>query len=410
MLAMVGLGVLSGCVAEDSDTAQAAPIPPGQEGFLPGPGSDGQQGDSCLDSYECAQGLRCLRRANEQLCVQPCFGDDECASGLCNPIEGSAMGWCALVEAGDGSDDVTDPAPNPGDEQAPDPPTPPEEDEQEPDGPGDQAPEEDEEDIPDPEPPAEDSGKQPGLACDCDSDCASVDGAQGICVSGICMLRSETRCSSRGSQQECPAGSRCWTVQSGDNICYPDCGGFGQCDGTCDGDNSCVATNSMDCYEACGALCGRSGNPPGSGGEPDDSEPDTEPELDGECGSAEETEVWRLANQARADSGLPPYECDLAVAAVARDHSEDMALNGYFSHTNRQGQRPWDRMREAGISFRSAGENIAYGQRTPASVHNSWMNSSGHRRNILNSGFTHLGVGAYNHNGTWYWTQVFASY
>ena len=76
-----------------------------------------------------------------------------------------------------------------------------------------------------------------------------------------------------------------------------------------------------------------------------------------------------------------------------------------------QGQQPWDRVSAAGISgWQSVGENIAYGYPTPEAVEDTWMNSPGHRANILNSGYTHIGVGAYNDNGTLYWTQVFATF
>ena len=85
-----------------------------------------------------------------------------------------------------------------------------------------------------------------------------------------------------------------------------------------------------------------------------------------------------------------------------------MINKGYFDHTSPTYGSPFDMMQQFGISYRSAGENIAMGQRTPQEVMNSWMNSSGHRANILNSSFTTLGVGiAKDANGTIYWTQMF---
>jgi uncharacterized protein YkwD len=179
-------------------------------------------------------------------------------------------------------------------------------------------------------------------------------------------------------------------------------------------------------------LCDLQGDPPGADADPEpemnpdpepemnpdpepEMSPDPEPEADpapdmGVCGSEMESEEFRLTNQARAEYGLAAFECDLELAEVARDHSEDMALRGYFSHTNPEGERPWDRMSRAGISFRSAGENIAYGYSSAGAVHNGWMNSSGHRANILSSNYTHIGVGLYDNGGTLYWTQVFARY
>lgn len=82
-----------------------------------------------------------------------------------------------------------------------------------------------------------------------------------------------------------------------------------------------------------------------------------------------------------------------------------MQRNKYFSHTSPTYGSPFDMMKKFGISFRTAGENIAMGQRTPEEVVNAWMNSSGHRQNILNPNFTHIGVG-YVENGN-YWTQMF---
>lgn len=125
---------------------------------------------------------------------------------------------------------------------------------------------------------------------------------------------------------------------------------------------------------------------------------------------AYEREVWEIVNRERAKNGLAALDWAEDLAAVARAHSRDMAENGYFSHTDLSGGSPFDRLRNAGISYRTAGENIAYGQRTPEAVMTAWMNSSGHRANILNAGFKELGVGAARaKNGTIYWTQCFAA-
>lgn len=91
--------------------------------------------------------------------------------------------------------------------------------------------------------------------------------------------------------------------------------------------------------------------------------------------------------------------------ASAHAKSADMAKNNYFSHTSPTYGSPFDQMKAAGISYRSAGENIAQGQQTPEQVVQAWMNSEGHRANILNSSFTHIGVG-YVADGN-YWTQQF---
>ena len=118
-----------------------------------------------------------------------------------------------------------------------------------------------------------------------------------------------------------------------------------------------------------------------------------------------EREVVRLVNVERTKRGLSELTYDWELSRVARIKSQDMHDNRYFSHTSPTYGSPFDMMKSFGIKYRSAGENIARGQATPAAVVNAWMNSSGHRANILNSSFTHIGVG-YVADGK-YWTQMF---
>lgn len=118
-----------------------------------------------------------------------------------------------------------------------------------------------------------------------------------------------------------------------------------------------------------------------------------------------EAEVIRLVNIQRQQNGLKPLSTNWELSRVARYKSQDMVDKHYFSHTSPTYGSPFDMMKAFGIKYRTAGENIAYGQRTPAEVVNAWMNSSGHRANILNSSFTQIGVG-YVANGN-YWTQMF---
>ena len=120
---------------------------------------------------------------------------------------------------------------------------------------------------------------------------------------------------------------------------------------------------------------------------------------------AYEQEVVRLVNAQRAQNGLKPLAENWELSRVARYKSADMASRRYFSHESPTYGSPYQMMRSFGISFRSAGENIAYGQRTPAAVANAWMTSSGHRANILSSSYTQIGVG-YHEAGN-YWTQMF---
>ena len=118
-----------------------------------------------------------------------------------------------------------------------------------------------------------------------------------------------------------------------------------------------------------------------------------------------EQQVIDLTNEKRASRGLKPLNANWELSRVARYKSQDMANNKYFSHTSPTYGSPFNMIKNFGIKYRSAGENIAYGQRTPAQVVNSWWNSAGHRANMLNANYTDIGVG-YVANGN-YWTQMF---
>ena len=121
--------------------------------------------------------------------------------------------------------------------------------------------------------------------------------------------------------------------------------------------------------------------------------------------SSYEKEVVRLVNEERAKRGLKALTHNWELSRVARYKSQDMKDLGYFSHTSPVYGSPFQMMKSFGITYRSAGENIARGQKSPQAVVNAWMNSSGHRANILNASFTEIGVG-YVSDGH-YWTQMF---
>ncbi|WLV25412.1 CAP domain-containing protein [Aciduricibacillus chroicocephali] len=121
--------------------------------------------------------------------------------------------------------------------------------------------------------------------------------------------------------------------------------------------------------------------------------------------SAFEQEVVTLTNKERTSRGLKALQIDPALSKVARAKSEDMQKKNYFSHTSPTYGSPFDMMKQFGITYKSAGENIAKGQKTPEEVVNAWMNSEGHRANILNASYTHIGVG-YVSSGN-IWTQQF---
>ncbi|MEU1595473.1 CAP domain-containing protein [Streptomyces sp. NPDC005708] len=119
-------------------------------------------------------------------------------------------------------------------------------------------------------------------------------------------------------------------------------------------------------------------------------------------------EVTALTNAERAATGLPPLAADPLLAAAAQAHSANMVARAFYAHTSPDGREPWDRAAAAGSRHRTIGENIACGQRSPAEVVRGWMDSPGHRANILKPAFTHIGVGFVGGGqaGT-YWTQLF---
>ena len=132
----------------------------------------------------------------------------------------------------------------------------------------------------------------------------------------------------------------------------------------------------------------------------------TIPLVDAETKSIEQ-EILDLVNQERIEDGLPALTLNWELSRVARYKSQDMCDKNYFNHNSPTYGSPFDMLKKFNIDYRSAGENIAKGQKTARAVMNSWMNSSGHRANILNRNFKELGVGYYKKDGATYWTQLF---
>ena len=125
--------------------------------------------------------------------------------------------------------------------------------------------------------------------------------------------------------------------------------------------------------------------------------------------AAYEQEVFDLVNQIREENGLEPFVYNETLAETARAHSQDMIDRNFFDHTNPDGKSPFDRMRDNGLSYSMAAENIAAGYPSPEEVVEGWMNSDGHRANIL-GGCEELGVGlALGGSYGYYWTQCFAT-
>ncbi|MDR0861728.1 MAG: CAP domain-containing protein [Oscillospiraceae bacterium] len=121
-----------------------------------------------------------------------------------------------------------------------------------------------------------------------------------------------------------------------------------------------------------------------------------------------ERQVAELVNKQRVSAGLAPLKENWEVARVARYKSQDMINKKYFAHESPTYGSAFRMMETFGIKFTAGGENIAYGQKSPAEVMKAWMNSPGHRANIMSRTYNQLGVGvAKAANGTFYWTQMF---
>ncbi|WP_431088373.1 CAP domain-containing protein [Paenibacillus sp. 8b26] len=114
-------------------------------------------------------------------------------------------------------------------------------------------------------------------------------------------------------------------------------------------------------------------------------------------------EVVKLVNNERSQKGLSPLASNAKLTEVALAKAKDMSTNNYFSHTSPTYGSPFDMMKKFGVSYTYAGENIAMGQQTPQEVMKAWMNSQGHRENILKAEYTQIGVAYYNG----YWVQEF---
>ncbi|MFE2629720.1 CAP domain-containing protein, partial [Streptomyces sp. NPDC059374] len=128
-----------------------------------------------------------------------------------------------------------------------------------------------------------------------------------------------------------------------------------------------------------------------------------------EAPSGTVAQVVALVNKERATAGCGPLAEDSLLDKSAQRHSEDMAARGFFDHTNPDGADPGQRITAAGYRWSTYGENIAMGQQTPEAVMKSWMNSPGHRANILNCSFKDIGIGVHEGpSGPW-WTQNFGA-
>lgn len=167
---------------------------------------------------------------------------------------------------------------------------------------------------------------------------------------------------------------------------------------------NCVQTNCRNIWQY---LCDWWQTQPGTGQNcqqtPEQPENPEQPEEN----DSVEMQVVELVNEYRASYGLQPLTYSAELSDGARLKSQDMSDNGYFDHNSPTYGTPYQMMKSLGISYQSAGENIAKGYRTAEAVVTAWMNSEGHRANILNADYTEIGVG-YEADGN-YWTQWFRS-
>ncbi|MDO4338805.1 MAG: CAP domain-containing protein [Eubacteriales bacterium] len=137
---------------------------------------------------------------------------------------------------------------------------------------------------------------------------------------------------------------------------------------------------------------------------PDEEEPDSG--ITEDSVHAYARQVVTLVNEERAKAGLPEVTLNLDITAAANVRAKEIKQN--FAHTRPDGSSFSTALTEQGVSYRGSGENIAWGQKTPEEVMNGWMNSDGHRANILNKNFRNIGVGYYqDERGVNYWVQLF---
>ena len=240
-------------------------------------------------------------------------------------------------------------------------------------------------------------------------DTSTSDTTNSSCTGGSCP--SGTDCSTTGS--DCRTDAACIT-----GSCV---NGTGTCGTIADVGTSCTANASLldrlnsifsklgiDFQNACISLLGDDDTSVTETPQPTQDDSNSTPNDNANIDNLSyEQQVVTLVNEQRAANGLAPLTLNAALSNVARAKSQDMHDNNYFSHTSPTYGSPFDMMQAFGISYKTAGENIAMGYGTPEAVVTGWMNSPGHRANILNANYTQIGVG-FVADGN-YWTQEFIS-
>lgn len=218
------------------------------------------------------------------------------------------------------------------------------------------------------------------------------------CAEGACLVNNETGerfCGRRcDDASDCPDGFECIAVQGvSSSQCVPS-------SSTCDEPRTPSEEPTDGGVDDAG---------PTDAETPEEPAPRPDEPTAGTCTGTVEAELLRITNAERTGRGLKALVCDEKLTRAAFLHSADMCTNGYFSHTGQNGSTPSDRARAQGASFSAIGENIARGQASPADVHAAWMNSDGHRRNILGTGWNRIGLGYDRCGGRPLWTQVFTN-
>lgn len=163
---------------------------------------------------------------------------------------------------------------------------------------------------------------------------------------------------------------------------------------------------------ACAMAAFMVGSPATAAPLPGDSGPTAQspaPQRSLDSTDALREQVLDLVNQERAGGGCDPLRANDLLQTAAQQHSDDMAARGFFDHVSPEGVGPDGRIEAAGYSWSTVGENIAAGHDSAESVMSEWMNSDGHRSNILDCSFTELGVGITLGEGGPWWTQAFAA-
>ncbi|WP_277668465.1 CAP domain-containing protein [Caproiciproducens galactitolivorans] len=244
------------------------------------------------------------------------------------------------------------------------------------------------------------AGKTADTACQTASDCAG----NTVCSSGSCVTAN------------CKTGNTCGSTCSLGNYTNS---ASSNCTKNANGNGICVIGNKkitvseilskFNCTSGSGSLSkpNSSSSKSATSSKPASQSDSSNTALTGSYSSFQ-NQVVQLVNQERAKAGLKALTVNSQLTKTATLKSEDMAKLNYFDHTSPTYGSPFDMMKQFGISYRTAGENIAMGQTSPQQVMQGWMNSSGHRANILNSSFTQIGVGiAKNAKGQYIWTQQF---